>query len=183
MLADKKFREGVAVVDRLRLSYDVSLYHTQISEVADLASALPSVRIVLNHVGGVLGLGSYRSKRDEVFARWSSSIKALAARPNVFVKLGGLGQSYTSLRFDEDAEPPTSAMVAARFHPYIETCIAAFGASRCMFESNFPVDKISYSYHVFWNACKLMARGASSTEKADLFGGAAARCYRLNVFG
>ena len=183
MLADKKFREGVAVVDRLGLSYDVSLYHTQISEVADLASALPNTRIVLNHVGGVLGLGSYRSKRDEVFARWSSSIKALAARPNVFVKLGGLGQSYTSLRFDEDAEPPSSEMVAARFRPYIETCIAAFGTSRCMFESNFPVDKISYSYHVFWNACKLMAKGASSTEKADLLGGAAARCYRLNAIG
>jgi L-fuconolactonase len=183
MLADKKFREGVAVVGRLGLSYDVSLYHTQISEVADLASALPNTRIVLNHVGGVLGLGSYRSKRDEVFARWSSSIKALAARPNVFVKLGGLGQSYTSLRFDEDAEPPSSEMVAARFRPYIETCIAAFGTSRCMFESNFPVDKISYSYHVFWNACKLMAKGASSTEKADLFGGAAARCYRLNIIG
>ena len=180
MLADKKFREGLAVVDRLGLSYDVSLYHPQIGEAADLASALPNIRIVLNHVGGVLGLGSYRSKRDEVFARWSSSIKALAARPNVFVKLGGLGQSYTSLRFDEDAEPPSSEMVAARFRPYIETCIAAFGTSRCMFESNFPVDKISYSYHVFWNACKLMAKGASTTEKADLFGGAAARCYRLN---
>jgi L-fuconolactonase len=183
MLADKKFREGVAVVGRLNLSYDVSLYHTQIGEVGDLASALPNTRIVLNHVGGVLGLGSYRSKRDEVFARWSSSIKALAARPNVFVKLGGLGQSYTSLRFDEDAEPPSSEMVAARFRPYIETCIAAFGTSRCMFESNFPVDKISYSYHVFWNACKLMAKGASSTEKADLFGDAATRCYRLNVIG
>jgi L-fuconolactonase len=183
MLADKKFREGVALVGRLNLSYDVSLYHTQIDEVADLASALPTTRIVLNHVGGVLGLGSYRNKRDEVFARWSSSIKALAARPNVFVKLGGLGQSYTSLRFDEDAEPPSSEMVAARFRPYIETCIAAFGTSRCMFESNFPVDKISYSYHVFWNACKLLARGASSTEKADLFGGAAVRCYRLNVIG
>jgi predicted TIM-barrel fold metal-dependent hydrolase len=182
MLADKKFREGVAVVGRLGLSYDVSLYHTQISEVADLASA-PNTQIVLNHVGGVLGLGSYRSKRDEVFARRSSSIKALAARPNVFVKVGGLGQSYTTLRFDEDAEPPSSEMVAARFRPYIETCIAAFGTSRCMFESNFPVDKISYSYHVFWNACKLMAKGASSTEKADLFGGAAARCYRLNVIG
>ena len=118
-----------------------------------------------------------------MFTRWSSSIKALAARPNVFVKLGGLGQSYTSLRFDEDAEPPSSEMVATRFRPYIETCIAAFGTSRCMFESNFPVDKISYSYHVFWNACKLMAKGASNTEKADLFAGTAARCYRLNVIG
>jgi predicted TIM-barrel fold metal-dependent hydrolase len=179
MLADKKFREGVAVVGRLNLSYDVSLYHTQIGEVADLASALPSTRIVLNHVGGVLGLGSYRSKQDEVFSRWSSSIKALAARPNVYVKLGGLGQSYTALRFDGDAEPPSSEKVAARFRPYIEACIAGFGAARCMFESNFPVDKISYSYHVFWNACKLMTKGASSSEKADLFAGTAARCYRL----
>jgi predicted TIM-barrel fold metal-dependent hydrolase len=179
MLADKKFREGVAVVGRLNLSYDVSLYHTQIGEVADLASALPNTRIVLNHVGGVLGLGSYRSKQDEVFSRWSSSIKALAARPNVYVKLGGLGQSYTALRFDGDAEPPSSEKVAARFRPYIETCIGGFGAARCMFESNFPVDKISYSYHVFWNACKLMAKGASSSEKADLFAGTAARCYLL----
>ncbi len=183
MLADKKFREGVAAVGRLGLSYDVSLYHTQIGEAADLAGALPDTRIVLNHVGGVLGLGSYRTKRDEVFGRWSSSIKALAARPNVFVKLGGLGQGYTSLRFDEDAQPPSSEMVAARFRPYVETCIAAFGASRCMFESNFPVDKISYSYPVFWNACKRMAKGASSTEKADLFAGTAARCYRLSVMG
>ena len=180
MLADKKFREGVAVVGRLNLSYDVSLYHTQIGEVADLASALPNTRIVLNHVGGVLGLGSYRSKQEEVFSRWSSSIKALAARPNVYAKLGGLGQSYTALRFDADPEPPSSEKVAARFRPYIETCIAAFGAPRCMFESNFPVDKISYSYHVFWNACKLMAKGASSSEKADLFADTAARCYRLN---
>jgi len=180
MLADKKFREGVAAVGRLNLSYDVSLYHTQIGEVADLASALPDTRIVLNHLGGVLGLGSYRSKQEEVFSRWSSSIKALAARPNVYVKLGGLGQSYTALRFDADPEPPSSEKVAARFGPYIETCIAAFGAPRCMFESNFPVDKISYSYHVFWNACKLMAKGASSSEKADLFAATAARCYRLN---
>jgi predicted TIM-barrel fold metal-dependent hydrolase len=180
MLADKKFREGIAVVGRLGLSYDVSLYHTQIGEVADLAGALPDTRIVLNHVGGVLGMGSYGSKQQEVFSSWASSIKALAARPNVFVKLGGLGQSYTALRFDGDAEPPSSEKVAARFRPYVETCITAFGASRCMFESNFPVDKISYSYPVFWNACKLMAKGASSSEKADLFAGSAARCYRLN---
>ena len=135
---------------------------------------------MLNHVGGVLGLGSYRGKQEEVFSRWASSIKALAARPNVYVKLGGLGQSYTAMRFDGDAEPPSSEQVATRFRPYVETCITAFGASRCMFESNFPVDKISYSYHVFWNACKRLAKGASVVEKADLFAGTAARCYRLD---
>jgi predicted TIM-barrel fold metal-dependent hydrolase len=183
LLADKTFREGFAVLSRLGLSYDVSLYHPQIKEVADLGGTFPDTRIVLNHVGGVLGIGAYRGKRNEVFSRWAASIKALASRPNVYVKLGGLGPGYTGLGFDEQAEPPSSEMIAARFRPYIETCIEAFGASRCMFESNFPVDKISYSYHVFWNACKLMAKGASSTEKADLFGGAAARCYRLNVIG
>ena len=181
LLADKTFREGVAVLSRLGLSYDVSLYHPQIHEVADLASAFPDLRIVLNHVGGVLGIGAYRGKRDEAFSRWQASIKALAARPNVFVKLGGLGQGYTGLGFNEQAEPPSSEMVAAKFRPYVETCIDAFGTSRSMFESNFPVDKISYSYPVFWNACKLMAKGASSSEKGDLFAGSAARCYRLDV--
>jgi predicted TIM-barrel fold metal-dependent hydrolase len=181
LLADKTFREGFAVLSRLGLSYDVSLYHPQIKDVADLAGAFPNTRIVVNHVGGVLGIGAYRGKRDEVFSRWKASIKTLAARPNVYVKLGGLGQGYTGLGFDGEAEPPSSEMVAARFRPYVETVIEAFGASRSMFESNFPVDKISYSYPVFWNACKLMAKGASSSEKADLFAGSAARCYRLDA--
>lgn len=180
MLADSRFREGVAVVGRLGLSYDVSLYFPQIPEIAELAGALPNTRIVLNHVGGIYGRGSYLDKQAEVFSTWTASIKALAARPNVYVKLGGMGQAYTALRFDGDVEPPSSEQVAARFRPYVETCITAFGASRCMFESNFPVDKISYSYPVFWNACKRMAKGASAAEKSDLFAGTAARCYKLD---
>jgi predicted TIM-barrel fold metal-dependent hydrolase len=181
LLADKTFREGFAVLSRLGLSYDVSLYHPQIKDVADLAGAFPNTRIVVNHVGGVLGIGAYRGKRDEVFSSWKASIEGLATHPNVYVKLGGLGQGYTGLGFDGEAEPPSSEMVAARFRPYVETVIEAFGASRSMFESNFPVDKISYSYPVFWNACKLMAKGASSSEKADLFAGSAARCNRLDA--
>jgi predicted TIM-barrel fold metal-dependent hydrolase len=102
LLADKTFREGFAVLSRLGLSYDVSLYHPQIKDVADLAGAFPNTRIVVNHVGGVLGIGAYRGKRDEVFSRWKASIKTLAARPNVYVKLGGLGQGYTGLGFDGD---------------------------------------------------------------------------------
>ena len=169
-------RLGVAVVGRLGLSYDVSL-----NDVADLATAFPDKRIVLNHVGGLLGIGAHRGKRDEVFSRWAASIKALAARPNVYVKLGGLGQGYNGFGFNERAEPPSSEMLANTFRPYVETCIEAFGASRSMFESNFPVDKVSYSYPIIWNACKLMAKGASSTAKADLFSGSAARCYRLDA--
>ena len=92
------------------------------------------------------------------------------------MRLGGFG-------FHEQPEPPSSETLAETWRPYVETCIGAFGASRCMFESNFPVDKGSYSYPVFWNACKLLAKGASATEKADLFAGTAARFYRLDLPG
>ena len=103
-------------------------------------------------------MGAYRGRRDEVFSNWAASIKSLAAHPNVFVKLGGLGMRYNGLGFSALPEPPSSEMVATTCRPYFETCISAFGASRAMFESNFPVDKVSYSYQVFWNACKLIVK-------------------------
>jgi len=183
LLADKTFREGFAVLSRLGLSFDAWIYHPQIAELADLAAAFPDTKIVLNHVGGPLGSGAYRSKHSEVFPRWAASIKALAAHQNVYVKVGGLGQIINGLGFNERAEPPSSEMLATALRPYVETCIEAFGASRSMFESNFPVDKVSYSYPVFWNACKVLTRGASSAEKATLFAGTAAQFYRLNAVG
>ena len=169
LMGDRTFREGFALLGRFGLTFDAQLYHPQIDELANLAGAFPGVKIVLNHIGVPIGISAYRGKRDEVFSRWARSIKALATHPNVYIKIGGLGMRYNGLGFDEQTEPPSSEMVAAKCRPYVETCIEAFGASRSMFESNFPVDKVSYSYQVFWNACKLMATGASSTEKADLF--------------
>ena len=169
------------MLGRLGLSFDAWLYHPQIDELADLARAFPDTRIVLNHVGGPIGIGAYAGKRKEVFPGWAASIKALAACPNVYVKLGGLGMRISGFGFHEQAEPPSSETLAAAWRPYVETCIEAFGPSRCMFESNFPVDKGSYSYPVFWNACKLLAKGASAAEKADLFAGTATRFYRLDL--
>ena len=183
LLGDKSFREGFAVLGRLGLSFDAWLYHPQIGELADLARAFPEARIVLNHVGGPVGIGAYAGKHKEVFPGWAASIKALAACPNVCIKLGGLGMRLGGFGFHEQPDPPSSETLAATWRPYIETCIEAFGASRSMFESNFPVDKGSYSYPVFWNACKLLARGASAAEKAELFAGTAARFYRLDLAG
>src|SRR5262249_36330287 len=105
------------------------------------------------------------------------------AHQNVYIKIGGLGQRYYGLDFQEQTEPPSSETLASAFRPYFDMCIEAFGPSRSMFESNFPVDKVSYSYPVFWNACKSIARGASKTEKADLFAETASRFYRLNLIG
>jgi len=183
LLGDKTFREGFAVLGRLGLSFDAWLYHPQIDELAGLAHAFPETKIVLNHVGGPIGIGAYAGKHKEVFAVWRASIEALGACPNVCVKLGGLGMRMGGFGFHEQPEPPSSETLAAAWRPYVETCIETFGAARCMFESNFPVDKGSYSYPVFWNACKLLARGATGPEKADLFAGTATRFYRLDLRG
>jgi L-fuconolactonase len=183
LLADGKFREGFAALARLGLSFDAWLYHPQIDELRDLARAFPQTKIVLNHVGGPIGIGAYAGKHKQVFPVWATSIKALAACPKVYVKLGGLGMRLGGFGFHEQLEPPSSETLANTWRPYIETCIDAFSPSRCMFESNFPVDKGSYSCPVFWNACKLLTQGASDAEKADLFSGTAMRFYRLDLSG
>jgi L-fuconolactonase len=181
LMADATFREGFARLAPLGLSFDAWLYHPQIPDLTGLAKAFPGTKIVLNHVGGPLGIEAYKGRREEIFGTWSASIRELAKCPNVHVKLGGLGMRINGFGFEEKAEPPSSETLAAAWRPYIETCIEAFGPARSMFESNFPVDKGSYSYGVFWNACKRLAKGASAAEKADLFAGTAARFYRLDL--
>ncbi len=144
-MADATFRQGFACLAPLNLSFDAWLYHPQIDEVTALAQAFPDTRICLNHVGGPLAIGVYGGKRDEVFANWSASIRALAKCPNVVVKLGGMAMRINGFDFHEKADPPSSEALAAAWKPYVETCVEAFGASRGMFESNFPVDKGSYA--------------------------------------
>jgi predicted TIM-barrel fold metal-dependent hydrolase len=183
LLGDKTFREGFALLGPLGLSFDALVLHPQLNEVASIAGAFPDTKIVLNHVGRLVGVGAYAGRLGEQFPLWAASIKALAAHENVYVKVGGLGQSVNGLGFEKLAEPPSSEMVANAMRPYVDTCIEAFGTRRCMFESNFPPDKEGFSYPVYWNACKLLTKGASGTERADLFAGTATRFYRLSGIG
>jgi L-fuconolactonase len=180
MLADTTFRSGFAQLARLGLSYDAWLYFHQIPRLAALARAFPETPIVLNHCGGVLGIGRYAGGSQEVFSQWSAALDELAACPNVMVKLGGLGMRLSGFNFETKVRAPSSDELAEAWRPYMERCIEAFGADRCMFESNFPVDKGSYRYGVGWNAMKRIASGASREEKADLFWRSAARFYRLS---
>jgi predicted TIM-barrel fold metal-dependent hydrolase len=173
------FREGFAALGRLGLSFDAWLYHPQIDDLTALARDFPAQRIVIDHVGGPLGIGAYARARVEAFASWKRAIVALARCPNVAVKLGGLGMHISGFGFHRRDRPPSSRELAESWRPYIETCIAAFGPSRCMFESNFPVDKISASYALYWNAFKRLAAAASPEEKAALFRATAQRIYRL----
>ena len=180
MLAQPKVREGFAKLATLGLTFDAWLYHTQIGELIDLARAFPQVPIVLDHVGGPIGLGRYAGRRDAVFAEWRARLRELAGCPNVHIKLGGLGMRMFGFDVHERAEPPSSDVLAGLWRPYIETCIAAFGPERAMFESNFPVDKGSCGYHVVWNAFKRIAASYSAAEKQALFSGTATRFYRLS---
>ena len=176
---DAKFHEGFAVLGKLGLTFDAWHYHTGLPNLIALARKFPDQPIVLDHCGGPLGLGWYASRRDEVFADWSRNILELAKCPNVMIKLGGLGMRINGFDFHARATPPTSEDLAKAWKPFIETCIEAFGAKRAMFESNFPVDKLSGSYPIYWNAFKRLASGASADEKADLFRETARRFYSL----
>jgi predicted TIM-barrel fold metal-dependent hydrolase len=179
IMGDATWRRGFAQLQPLGLTFDALLFHTQIGELIDLAHAFPQTLIVLNHVGCAIGVGPYAGKRDEVFADWSKAIAALSRCDNVTVKLGGLGMHVFGFDFDKRKVPPSSQELADAWRPYVETCIAAFGAERAMFESNFPVDKISGTYKVIWNAFKRLAAGYSADEKRALFHDTAAGVYGL----
>jgi predicted TIM-barrel fold metal-dependent hydrolase len=163
------------------LTFEAWLLEPQLPELINLARAFPEARIVLDHVGTPLGIGAYKGKREERFPIWREHIRLLAELPNVHVKLGGLAMPFCN--FDSClAEPRApSTQLAEEWRPYIETCIEAFGPKRSMFESNFPVDELSCSYATLWNAMKLIAKGASSEEKDELFFGAANKFYRLGL--
>jgi L-fuconolactonase len=183
LLADPAFRAGFALLALRGLRFDAWIYFTQIPELADLAAAFPETPIALNHIGAPLGIGPYAGRRNDVFDRWSRDIRALAAHANVSVKLGGLGMPSYGFGFDTRDRPASSAELAEAWRPYIEFCIEAFGAGRCMFESNFPVDKASCGYRTLWNAFKRIAAHASEAEQDALFQGTARRIYDLKSEG
>lgn len=179
LLGTAAFREGFAELGKRGLSFDCWLYHPQLSEVTDLAQAFPDTTIILDHFGGPLGIGPYEGKRDEIFEQWKVDVAALAKCENVHAKLGGLVMAVNGFGFNKGAMPPTSDELVAATRAWYDYAIEVFGPERCMFESNYPVDKVSCSYNVLWNSFKKIAGGCSASEKAALFHDTAARVYRL----
>jgi len=173
------FRSGLARLTALGLSLDAWAFHPQLADTVDLARAFPHANIIVGHVGGPLGYGPYAGKRDEVFKSWKAGITELAKCPNVVMKLGGMMMRLAAYDYRTQPAPPSSTELAALWGPYIEPCIELFGADRCMFESNFPVEKMGIGWAALWNAFKRIAAGSSAAEKQALFGGTARRAYRL----
>jgi len=176
-----EFRAGLARLAGLGLSLDAWVFHPQLADAIDLARAFPAATIIVGHCGGPLGYGPYAGKRDEVFASWKAGITELATCPNVVMKLGGMMMRLAACDYGAREAPPSSAELADLWRPYIEFCIERFGAARCMFESNFPVEKMGIGYAALWNAFKRIAAGASADDKHALFSGTARRAYRIAI--
>ena len=157
------------------------LYFPQLPELADFAKAVPDLTIILNHIGGLMRVGPYANRDAEVLATWRSGIAAVAKCPNVYMKLGGLGMPRTGFDWHTRSKPIGSEELAASMAPWLTYCIEQFGPNRCMFESNFPVDKVSFSYNVMYNAFKRLSKGYSAAERAAMFHDTAARVYRIDA--
>jgi predicted TIM-barrel fold metal-dependent hydrolase len=179
-LEDPRFVGGARRLAEYGLVLDVWAYQTQLPLVAAVARAAPELTVVVNHCGGPLGVGPYAGRREDGFAAWRREVRALAELPNTVMKLGGLAMEVGGHDFHLRDLPPSSAELERAWRPVVHTLIGAFGARRCMFESNFPVDKGMCGYGVLWNAFKRLASGAGDEERAALFAGTASRVYRLH---
>jgi predicted TIM-barrel fold metal-dependent hydrolase len=180
-LASGNFRAGARVLAQMGLSLEGWLYFPQLPELADFAKAVPNLTIILNHIGGLIRVGPYANRDDEVLATWRSGIAAVADCPNVNIKLGGIGMPRTGFDWHARTKPIGSEELAKSMAPFMTYCIEQFGPDRCMFESNFPVDKVAYSYNVMYNAFKRLTKGYSVAERAAMFHDTAARVYRIGV--
>jgi predicted TIM-barrel fold metal-dependent hydrolase len=179
LMADARFREGVARLGKYGLNFEAWLFYPQLPELVDLSEAFTETTFVANHCGGLVGRGPYAS--SENFDNWKACVIELAKRPNVVMKLGSLAIERTGFGYETRTTRPTEDELVRDWRPYVETCIEAFGAHRCLFESNYPVDAVAGDYRTLWNVYKRIAAGCSRDEKTALFSGTARHVYRLDA--
>ncbi|KAA9164404.1 amidohydrolase family protein [Amycolatopsis acidicola] len=179
LLASDEFARGFRHIAEAGLTFDAWVFHTQLGDVEQLAQRFPGTTIVLDHAGGPIGLGGYRDA--EVFPAWATALRRLAARPNVHLKFGGLAMPLRGEHWHEDERPPGSDVLAEHWAPWFTEAIEAFGTARTMFESNFPVDRISGHYGTLWNAFKRLAAALSEDEKDQIFRTTAVHTYGLRL--
>ncbi|MBB4641436.1 amidohydrolase family protein [Rhizorhapis suberifaciens] len=179
IMASPAFRAGFAELAKRGLTFDAWAFQPQLPELVDLSNTFPDANIVVNHLGGPLAIGRFVGRRDEAFAQWKRDMALLARNTNVSLKLGGINMSQTGMDATDALRPHSSAETARLQRDHILTAIDLFGPSRCMFESNFPVDMRSISYTLIWNAFKRITADLSSEDRTALFAGTAARVYRM----
>lgn len=181
MTDDPVIRRNLARLGDMGLVCDVMAFHHQLGELARMAEALPDVTFVVNHYGGFLGRFAKHEGYEDGMRLWREGIEAVSRQDNVVMKLGGLTCDFFSgIQLHLLPEPPSSETIESVYRPFFDPCIEAFGADRCMFESNYPADREQVDYTILWNGFKRLAAGASVEEKASLFSGTARRIYSLS---
>ncbi|GGG52021.1 hypothetical protein GCM10011403_06460 [Pseudohongiella nitratireducens] len=175
------FQKGVRLLGELGLTYDTWHYHHQMADFISLARAVPDTILVLDHFGTPLGIGAYRSQRQQIFHRWQQDIAKLAEYDNVYLKLGGLAMPDNGFDWHHQDAPADASQLIREQGKYYLHAIECFGPQRCMFESNFPVDRLSISYRSLWNGYKRLVADFSNADKDALFYGTAANVYRLSA--
>lgn len=179
---NKKFRAGLSILESKNIVFESWCFFTQLNEVKEIALEFPNLRIVLNHVGIPLGIGPYAGKIEEVKEMWKTGLEAMKDCDNITLKVSGLLMPYTGIgEFYKNKVAPTSDEVVSAILPYVETVINIFGTERCMFASNFPVDRCSVSYHVLFNAFKKCCKKLelSKTEVENIFFNTASQLYQI----
>lgn len=175
--SDPLFRQGLAILAELGLTFDIWAYYPQLPRLAEMAAALPDLCLVLDHLGGVIRAGAHA--RRDVFLEWRTGMAAMAQCPNVRVKLSGLGMRLSAFGFDERPEPPSSEALAEAWRPWVATALDLFGPERCMWGSNFPVDKGNHAYGIGLNAMQRLLAEFGAAERDAVFWRTAARVYRI----
>jgi len=181
ILMQREAREAISCLNKFNLSLDLWLFFSQLDEALDVCRRFPDLKVIINHTGGPVGIGPYEGQQESVFRQWRKSIESLAQCPNAVIKLGGLAMRYGGFNFNKLTTPPSSDLLVEKWASYIDVCIQSFGPNRCMFESNFPVDRGMCNYHVLWNAFKKMTQQYSASERECLFTRTAAETYRLSI--
>lgn len=181
LMLDARYQRGCRLLARRGMVLDVWLYHSQLPELLQLAQTIPELSIVLDHLGGPLGIGKWQGRREEVFALWQKDIESLGRCQNLVIKLGGMAMPLNGYDWHKRSEPADSSAMAAVYAPWYHHGMAVFGPERCMFESNFPVDRVSCTYRVLWNMFKRLAAGCSAGEKDAMFRDTARQVYRMAV--
>jgi len=179
LMAQDIFRTNLAQLGKRGHTFEAWLYHIQLPELIDLAKAVPGTTIILNHIGAPLGVGTYANRRDEIHAWWRDQVAELSQCPNVVVKLGGVGMTPYGSGWADRGRVATSDEIVEAWGPAMLHLIKHFGADRCMFESNFPVDKVSFSYRTMWNAYKKLSAHLPAADRKQLFSGTAERVYKI----
>ena len=176
---DPAFQEGVRLLGERGLTYDTWHYHTQTDDYLALARSAPETVMILDHFSTPLGVGRFAGQREEIFPKWQKDMEALAKCPNVRAKLGGLLMPDNGWDWHKREFPPSSDEFVEAQAKWYHHMIDLFGPERCMFESNFPVDRTGISYPVLWNALKKIAADYDENAQAEMFAGTARRVYGL----